>query len=119
VSAPTQRGRPQLPRHAGLVLLATAALAGVHADTLARSKSHTVVIEAMQYTPQQITVKAGDTVVWTNKDFFPHTVTAEDRSFDSGEIATNRSWRFKARNKGTYPYVCTLHPTMKGSLVVK
>jgi plastocyanin len=109
------------PRHAALAfgtalaLTVTAASAG----SLARPKVRTVVIESMQFSPQQVEVKLGETVVWTNKDFFPHTATAEDHSFDSGEIATNRSWRFKPRKKGVFPYVCTLHPTMKGRLVVK
>jgi plastocyanin len=100
-----------------LALALTAAAAS--ADSVAKPKSRTVVIESMQFSPQQIEVKLGETVVWSNKDFFPHTATAEDHSFDSGEIATNRSWRFKPRKKGVYPYICTLHPTMKGQLVVR
>jgi plastocyanin len=114
------RGR-QLRRHARVVLLSTAALFGASygSDALAKPKVHAVVIEAMRFSPQVIEVAPGDTVVWTNKDPFPHTVTARDRSFDSGELASTRSWKFKARKKGTFSYVCTLHPTMKGSLVVK
>jgi plastocyanin len=92
-------------------MLATAS--GLHA------KDQTVVIEAMQFSPQTIKVNVGDTVIWKNKDPFPHTVTSENRGFDSGEFAENRSWKFKARRKGTFPYICTLHPTMKGNLVVK
>ena len=74
---------------------------------------------AMQFSPQVIEVAPGDTVVWTNKDPFPHMATAQDRSFDSGEIAPKRSWKLKARKKGVFSYVCTLHPTMKGNLVIK
>jgi plastocyanin len=61
----------------------------------------------------------GDTVIWKNKDPFPHAATSENRDFDSGEIAANRSSKFRVNKKGVFPYVCTLHLTMKGSLTVK
>jgi plastocyanin len=86
-----------------------------HAD----GKNHVVTIEAMQYVPQTIEVNTGDTIVWENKDAFPHTATAVGRSFDSGSIGSDRTWKLKVRTKGTFPYVCTLHPTMKATLVVK
>lgn len=90
---------------------------GVDAD--AQPVSHTVVIEAMKFSPEVIEVHAGDTIVWVNKDAFPHTVTAENRKFDSKEIGSGRSWRFKATVTGVFPYICSFHPTMKGKLVVK
>jgi plastocyanin len=93
--------------------------AGVGAGALAASATHTVVIADMKFAPETLTVKPGDTVVWVNKDFFPHTATAQDRSFDSREIATNKSWKYVAGAKGEFPYVCTLHPTMKATLIVK
>jgi plastocyanin len=86
---------------------------------VAEPKVHMVIMEALKYAPPVIEVAAGDTVVWTNKDPFPHTVTAENRRFDSGGIAPNHSWKFKTKEKGIFPYVCTFHPTMKGRLVVK
>lgn len=118
---PARQGRPRWPCCAALLLTAEALTLTpfVSAAPLAKPKSHTVVIEAMQFTPQRIEVRLGDTVAWRNKDFFPHTATAEDHRFDSGEIAANRSWKFKPRKKGSFSYICTLHPSMKGSLVVK
>ena len=89
------------------------------AAALAAPTTHTVVIADMKFTPQSLTVKQGDTVVWVNKDFFPHNAQAQDRAFDSRDLATNASWRYVAAKAGTFPYVCTLHPTMKGTLVVK
>ena len=86
---------------------------------LAASGTHTIVIADMKFVPETLTVKAGDTVVWVNKDFFPHTATAQDKSFDSGDIATNKSWKYVAKKKGSFPYICTLHPMMKAILVVK
>ena len=93
--------------------------AGVGTDTFAASTTHTIVIADMKFVPETLTVRPGDTVVWVNKDFFPHTATAPDRSFDSRDIATNKSWKYVATKKGMFPYICTLHPTMKATLVVK
>lgn len=93
--------------------------AGYGSNALAEPKTHTVVIEAMQFSPQVLEVSSGDTVVWVNKDAFPHNAVAADHSFQSKEIAPNGSWKFKVVKKGTFSYICTLHPTMKASLVVK
>jgi len=80
---------------------------------------HTVVIEAMQFSPSQLEVNAGDTVIWKNKDPFPHTATSEKNGFDSKTINAGQTWTFVAKQKGTFPYLCTLHQTMRGTLVVK
>ena len=76
-----------------------------------------VVIQALQYRPETLKVRRGDVVVWINKDPFPHTATAP-KVFDSGAIAADGSWRFTARRAGIHPYICTLHPNMKGTLQV-
>jgi plastocyanin len=52
-----------------------------------------------------------------NRDPFPHTATAE--AFDSKVIAAGSSWTYPPKTPGEFPYVCTLHPTMKGTLRVK
>lgn len=78
-----------------------------------------MVIEAMAYAPAVLTMKPGDTVVWVNRDFFPHTATAQEGDFDSGILAVGASWRHVAERRGRLEYVCTLHPTMKGVLIVE
>lgn len=80
--------------------------------------THSVVIEAMRYTPGILTIQRGDTVVWINQDPFPHTVTAKG-GFDSHNIAAGRSWTYTARTSGEFNYICKLHPTMKGVLKVE
>ena len=84
----------------------------------ARGAVHTIVIEGSSYTPAALSVRKGDTIVWVNKDPFPHTVTAPG-AFDSHSIAANRSWRYAARVPGEYGYTCTLHPNMKGNLKIE
>lgn len=88
------------------------------------AKTHQVIIENMKFTPETLEVKAGDTIVWENHDIVPHTVTASTSkgkskpSFDSGALASNASFKFKAKHAGNYPYQCNFHPTMKGTLTV-
>lgn len=73
----------------------------------------------MQFDPAELTVKRGTRVVWINKDLFAHTATATAKSFDSGNIEVDASWSYVASEPGDYAYVCTLHPTMKGRLIVQ
>jgi plastocyanin len=94
-------------------------LAGGAAAAPPRPAKHTVVMEAVAFQPADLTVKAGDTIVWTNKDPFPHTVKAAGGGFQSTEVDAGKAFTFRATKKGDYPYVCTLHPTMSGMLHVK
>ena len=79
---------------------------------------HTVTIDGFEFHPPEVTVGKGDVVVWVNKDPVPHTATAKGAALDSGSIAASGSFRFTATREGRFDYVCTLHPTMKGVLVV-
>jgi plastocyanin len=85
----------------------------------AQPVSHTITMENMQFQPARLTVKAGDSVVWINKDLFPHTATSKPEAFDSGQIAAGASWTFRTATAGEFPYVCSLHPTMEGTLRVE
>jgi plastocyanin len=93
--------------------------AGLAAEKRIEPKTHTVTIQGMRFQPERLTVERGDTIVWVNKDLVPHTATSEAGRFDSQTIETEKSWRFTARTKGEFPYVCTFHPTMKAMLGVK
>ena|SRR5207245_6122299 len=80
---------------------------------------HRVEIKGMAYAPAELTVAPGDTVVWTNHDIVPHTVTADTRQFDSGSLSPSAEWSFVVRDRGRIPYACTFHPAMKAVLVAK
>jgi plastocyanin len=82
-------------------------------------RTHTVTIEATSFTPESLTVAAGDKVVWVNKDPFPHTATSSSGGLDSGSIEPDKSWTFTAAKKGEFSYICALHPTMKAVLKVE
>ncbi len=71
------------------------------------------------FSPANLTVKVGKTVTWVNKDTVTHTVTSDGSSlFDSGFMPTGATFQFTFTAAGTYPYYCTVHPYMKGTIVV-
>ncbi|HEV8239796.1 MAG TPA: cupredoxin family copper-binding protein [Thermoanaerobaculia bacterium] len=80
---------------------------------------HTVVIDASSFAPKFMRAKVGDRIVWVNKDLLVHTATAKRGAFDSKEIAAGKSWSYTVTAAGQLDYRCTLHPTMKGSLLVQ
>jgi plastocyanin/cytochrome c553 len=79
----------------------------------------TVVIDGTQFQPGEVTVTVGDTIEWVNRDPFPHNVASDAGGFHSGEMDPDRSWQFRPTARGTFTYVCTLHPTMVAVLHVK
>lgn len=111
-------GNGALPRAAlgGAILALMSAIAPANAAP----KSYVVTIENMQFNPPALTVKRGQRVQWINKDLFPHTVTASSaHGFDSHSIAANASWSYAPAKAGSFPYGCTFHPTMHGTLTVQ
>jgi plastocyanin len=78
-------------------------------------------VSAKGYSPDNVTVVLGvnNTVVWTNNDISPHTVTANDGSFYSGAIAAGGSYSYTFTKPGVYEYHCTYHPWMIGTVTVK
>src|SRR6187551_3393709 len=85
----------------------------------AAPRVHTVLIEGMRYQPEGLTVAAGDTVVWVNRDMVPHTATSAAGRFDSNEIAPGKSWTHTVSVTGDFDYLCTYHPLMKAVLRVR
>jgi plastocyanin len=89
------------------------------ATGMAPQRVRAVLMKDFRYQPSILTVKVGDTIEWKNADIFPHTVTAEDKSFDSASINPGHSWKFIVRTAGTINYFCTLHPNMRAKLIVQ
>jgi plastocyanin len=85
----------------------------------AQPKTHTIEIRDMQFIPASLVVNSGDTVIWKNEDVVPHTATSTVKGFDSGGIEPGKSWTYVAGKKGSFPYACTYHPTMKATLSVR
>jgi plastocyanin len=112
-----RRHRSFAPLAAALGLL-FCSIAGA-AAAAPKPTTHTVTIDGTRFESGDLTVKPGDTVVWVNKDPFPHTVTSKAGGFDSQTIAAGKSWKYRAAKKGEFAYVCSFHPMMTGILRVK
>ena len=71
------------------------------------------------YNPNRIEINVGDTVTWINNDSSPHTVTSSnDSAFDSDVLMRGETFSFTFDKEGEYPYFCTLHPSMVGTVIV-
>ncbi|OBG29969.1 cupredoxin family copper-binding protein [Mycobacterium sp. E3198] len=77
-----------------------------------------VSIDNFAFAPATLTVKAGTTVMWTNRDEEPHTVAASDGSFHSPGMGTGATYSHTFPTAGTFDYVCSIHPMMHGTVVV-
>lgn len=77
-----------------------------------------VTIQNLAFTKSSITIKKGDTVVWTNADSMGHTVTGNTGGPASPTISTNGTYSYTFNSVGTFPYHCSIHPSMTGTVVV-
>ena len=80
-----------------------------------------VTIKSFAFSPQDITVKQGTTVTWTNLDGVAHTIVSDagaPEAISSDPISQGGSFSFTFTKPGTYPYHCSIHPSMTGSVMV-
>ena len=82
------------------------------------TKAHNIQIKGFQFVPDKLEINAGDTVIWKNDDIVPHTATGS-KAFDSKGLDPGKTWKFIAKKKGVFPYICTFHPTMRAELTVR
>lgn len=78
-----------------------------------------VAIVDFAYKPETVKVKVGTEVTWTNQDSFAHTVTADDKSFDSKNMEKDATFKHRFDTAGTFKYFCAIHNYMTGSVVVE
>jgi plastocyanin len=78
-----------------------------------------VKIDNFSFGPAELTVRAGTTVTWTNRDDIPHTVVSTDKVFKSKVLDTDEKFSFTFSTAGTFPYFCSIHPKMTGKIVVQ
>jgi amicyanin len=78
-----------------------------------------VKIDNFTFGPVELTVAAGTTVTWINRDDIPHTVVSVDKVFKSSALDTDESFTYTFTQPGTYPYFCSIHPKMTGKVVVQ
>ncbi len=88
------------------------------AQPQAQSVKATIKIHNFKFEPMNGAIAVGETVQFINVDEEPHTVTSTDGAFDSKALDTNQTWNYTATKPGTFPYICSVHPFMKGTLTV-
>ena len=112
----TKRHRSSVWRRCRALFIA-AALAAVPALPV-RAADTEVNIDNFAFTPKELTVKAGTTIVFRNRDDIPHSVVGSKGEFHSKALDTNDSFSFIFAKAGSYAYSCGLHPRMQGRIVV-
>jgi plastocyanin len=107
---PGMSGMPAMPSAPGGTAPATGSPAAVAGDA--------VTIDNFAFAPATLTIKAGSTVTWTNRDEEPHTVASNDGSFHSPGMGTGATYSHTFTTPGKFDYVCSIHPMMHGTVVV-
>lgn len=89
-----------------------------HAGTVStqETQNHIVRITQFRFVPQSLSVKLGDRVTWVNDDIVPHTASAEDDSWDSGELGATEAGEILITEASAGPYFCRFHPSMRARL---
>ncbi|RLJ41032.1 plastocyanin [Litoreibacter meonggei] len=93
--------------------MVAAAMADGHVAT------HTVTIKGFKFEPANLTINAGDKVVFVNADAAPHTATANNKSFGTGRLKKGQQAALVFKSAGKFAYFCEVHPKMKASITVK
>jgi len=78
-----------------------------------------VKVDNFSFSPATLTVAAGTTVTWTNRDDIPHNVVSTDKVFKSKVMDTDEKFSYTFTKAGSYAYFCSIHPHMTGTVVVK
>ena len=80
--------------------------------------SHVVIVQQMKFSPAEVFASRGDTITWINKDIVDHNVTEEkSKEWSSSVLSPGKSWSLIVAESADY--LCTIHPVMKGKLIVK
>jgi plastocyanin len=110
---------------AAALALGIVALGTGQTSLVARAQEKTsvaqVTIDNFSFGPAALTVKAGTTVTWTNRDDIPHTVVSTDdlKTFKSKVLDTDETFSFTFGKAGAYPYFCSIHPKMTATVIVQ
>ena len=93
------------------------AVTDLHAAPAA--EANTIVLKDFHFSPMSLSVPAGATVICKNLDGEPHTVASDSGLFRSGGLDQNDSFTFTFDRPGTYRFICSIHPSMMGTIIVK
>ncbi len=108
MSAGTQNTQPQVQQQTQTGGTGTSPVAAQNA----------VTIQSFAFSPATLTVKVGESVTWTNQDSVGHSATSDDGSFKTSVLSQGQSGSVTFSKAGTFTYHCSIHPNMKGTIVV-
>ncbi len=83
------------------------------------AKNVEIKIDNFSFAPGAVTVVVGTTVAWINHDDIPHTAVSTDGVFKSKVMDTDEKFSYTFTKAGTYPYLCSIHPKMTGTIVAQ
>ncbi len=83
------------------------------------ASQNSVAMKGLALNPTALTIVKGAKVTWTNDDSTTHTVTSDTGAFESGNLSPGNSFTHQFNETGTFPYHCTIHPSMKGTITVQ
>lgn len=106
-------------RRSALALVATGLLASGCTEAYADGHAAQVQIKNFAFEPARLVIPAGTKVTFVNQDSAPHTATAENGSFDTGNLRRGKQAALTFKSPGTYEYFCAIHPKMKAVIVVE
>jgi len=86
---------------------------------MSTASQNSVAMKGLAFNPSALTISKGANVTWTNDDSTTHTVTSDTGAFDSGNLSPGNSFTHQFNETGTFPYHCTIHPSMKGTITVQ
>ena len=92
---------------------------GIAAAAQTRPAATEVKIDNFSFTPPDLKVPVGATVIWTNHDDIPHTVVSTDKVFKSKVMDSDEKYSFTFSTAGTFTYFCSIHPKMTGKVIVQ
>jgi plastocyanin len=104
---------------AAVVALAVTDAPGSGAASAARPNGTSIVISNFAFSPPTLHVAPGTTIAVTNHDGVAHTLTADDKSFDTGDLAGGAKGTITIKSPGKYAYHCDIHNYMTGVIEVK
>ncbi len=110
--------RPRAAVRLGLAGALVALVFGLAVPTVLAA-TRGVAIQDFAFSPRTIEIRVGDTVRWTNHDSVAHSAAAQNGSFDTGLLSDGESGSVRFTAAGTYRYICTPHPDMTGTVVVR
>jgi plastocyanin len=107
------------PTHMPMAMAPAAATATAASTVRLHRRVVRVAIRDFKFQPARVVVSRGTRVIWTNKDSDPHTISSKSAHWSSPALDTGKSFATVTKKAGTFAYICTIHPFMHATVVVR